>query len=221
MTRIPVLPLFPLNTVLFPGQLLPLHIFEPRYREMISECIVSEAPFGVVLIREGGEVGTPATPLDIGTTARVVQVERLDDGRMNILCAGEARFRLRTLNRARAFLTGSADLYPWQPLPANEAEPRTSQVKRLITRYMHLLSKATGSTIGLEEIPTEVERLASLAAIVLQVSNAEKQALLSSATLGDLLDDCIHLLRRETRALTIAASIPAELADGGVPFSIN
>jgi len=221
MVRIPALPLFPLNTVLFPGQLLPLHVFEPRYREMISECIVSEAPFGVVLIREGGEVGAPATPFDIGTTARVVQVERVDDGRMNILCVGEARFRLRTLNRARPFLTGSADVYPWPPLPAKDAEPRTSQVKRLIPRYMRLLARATGNAIDLEEMPTETERVASLAAIVLQVSNTEKQALLSCATVSDLLDGCIHLLRRETRALTIAASVPVELADGGIPFSTN
>ena len=86
------LPLFPLNVVLFPGMALPLHIFEERYKAMIGDCIDNEAVFGIVLIREGQEAGEPADPFKIGTTARIVRVERLAEGRMNILTRGEQRF---------------------------------------------------------------------------------------------------------------------------------
>ena len=69
------LPLFPLNLVLFPGMDLPLHIFEERYKSMIGDCLNQNLPFGVVLIKEGLEVGTPAEPERIGTSARILHAE--------------------------------------------------------------------------------------------------------------------------------------------------
>ena len=68
------LSLFPLNVVLFPGMPMPLHIFEERYKAMIGECVDREEPFGIILIKEGQEVGEPAEPVKVGTTARIVQV---------------------------------------------------------------------------------------------------------------------------------------------------
>ena len=68
------LPLFPLNVVLFPGMVLPLHIFEPRYREMVNYCLDEKKPFGVVLLREGEERGGPAIPYQVGTAARIMRV---------------------------------------------------------------------------------------------------------------------------------------------------
>ena len=82
------LPLFPLNTVLFPGMVLPLHIFEERYKLMMNRCLEQERPFGVVLIREGAEVGEQAVPYDVGTTSVIAGVTRYDDGRMNIVSLG-------------------------------------------------------------------------------------------------------------------------------------
>ena len=79
------LSLFPLNVVLFPGMPMPLHIFEERYKAMIGECVNREEPFGIILIKEGQEVGGPADPVKIGTTARIAQVERLDEYRVNIM----------------------------------------------------------------------------------------------------------------------------------------
>ena len=84
------LPLFPLNSVLYPGTLLPLHIFEERYRSMISRCVEEKVPFGVVLVRSGEEVGGPAEPYDVGTTARVARLQRLPDGRMNLVAGRTA-----------------------------------------------------------------------------------------------------------------------------------
>ncbi len=88
------LPLFPLNLVLFPGARLPLHIFEERYKAMIGDCIDRDAPFGVALIKEGPEVGGPAEPHRVGTSARISQVQRLEEGRLNLLALGGQRFDL-------------------------------------------------------------------------------------------------------------------------------
>ena len=221
MTHLSRLPLFPLNTVLFPGQLLPLHIFEPRYRLMIDECLTGGLSFGVVLIREGREVGEEATPHDVGTTARIEQVNRLDDGRMNLLCLGEARFRLTALRHDRPFLSGDADLWPWQPLPASAAGRRIAEMQRLLTVYIQRLARATGNQVQLEDMPGEPAPLASLAAIVLQIPNSEKQTLLSAPATADLLDDCIRILKRENRALRIAAALPLAPHEDSRPFSLN
>src|SRR5437667_12828417 len=85
------LPLFPLNTVLFPTAPLTLHIFEERYKDMVSRCIAEDIPFGVVLIREGREVGAPSLPFEVGTTAQSVSVAQLVHGRSHLLRGAPAR----------------------------------------------------------------------------------------------------------------------------------
>lgn len=88
------LPLFPLGTVLFPGGLLPLRLFEQRYLEMAKACLRDSAPFGVCLIREGSEVGAPALPEPVGCTARIVQWDMQQLGVLQIVAQGLARFRI-------------------------------------------------------------------------------------------------------------------------------
>jgi len=87
-------PLFPLNTVLFPGGRLPLRIFEQRYMEMAKACLRDGSPFGVCLIREGAEVGAPATPVDIGCLARIVEWDMEQLGVLQVVARGERRFRV-------------------------------------------------------------------------------------------------------------------------------
>lgn len=91
-------PLFPLNTVLFPGGPLPLRIFEPRYLAMISDCVKNDTPFGVLLIREGGETG-PATTHEVGTLARVSDWYQGSDGLLGVTAVGEQRFRVISSHR--------------------------------------------------------------------------------------------------------------------------
>lgn len=86
--------LFPLHTVLYPGGPLSLRIFEPRYLDMVSECLREARPFGVCLIESGQEAGTPATPHDVGTLARIVDWRRNDDGLLGLSALGERRFRV-------------------------------------------------------------------------------------------------------------------------------
>lgn len=98
------LPLFPLQAVLFPETTLPLHIFEPRYREMIGRCLEHDETFGVCLILEGDEVGGPAIPRRIGTEAAIIASQRHPDGRYSILVEGRRRFEILRLDETRPYL---------------------------------------------------------------------------------------------------------------------
>ncbi|KAB7623020.1 LON peptidase substrate-binding domain-containing protein [Alkalilimnicola sp. S0819] len=88
------LPLFPLHTVLFPGGLLRLRVFEPRYLDLVRDCLRNDAPFGVCLIERGLEVGPAALPYALGTSARIIDWERAPNGLLGITVRGERRFRI-------------------------------------------------------------------------------------------------------------------------------
>ena len=119
------MPLFPLRTVLYPGGPLPLRIFEPRYLDMISSCMKTDTPFGVLLIREGTETG-PATTYDVGTLARITDWYQGSDGLLGITAVGEQRFRLLGSERQQDGLNiGSIELID-KEMPAalpDEYEP--------------------------------------------------------------------------------------------------
>lgn len=113
------LPLFPLNTVLFPGGRLPLKVFEQRYVEMTKRCVRDGTPFGVCMIREGKEVGTPAIPADIGCTALIEEWDLPHPNLFELLARGERRFRiLQTEVAALGLLVCEAEYL--QPEPADE-----------------------------------------------------------------------------------------------------
>lgn len=95
------LPLFPLGSVLFPAMLMPLHVFEPRYRLLLRRTLRTEQPFGIVLIKGGAEVGGPAEPHRVGTTAKVVGATPLADGRSFIVCQGVRRFEIEAVDADR------------------------------------------------------------------------------------------------------------------------
>lgn len=101
--------LFPLNTVLFPGMPIPLNVFEPRYLQLVQECVEQEEPFGIALIREGPEVGGPADPYEVGTTARIEQVAQGMLNTIQLLARGERRVRIRELHHDRPYLWAEAE----------------------------------------------------------------------------------------------------------------
>jgi Lon protease-like protein len=104
-----LLPLFPLNTVLFPYSRMQLHVFELRYREMIEHCLQLNVPFGVVLIRAGEEVGATAEPYLVGTKVRILDLFRYEDGRYDLTVEGVERFRIREISHERSFLQGAIE----------------------------------------------------------------------------------------------------------------
>lgn len=213
-----LLPLFPLRMVLFPGQVLPLHIFEPRYRLMINQCIDEQQPFGVVLMREdlpdwrhyGGDV---ALPCDVGTTAHIRQVERLSDGRLNIITVGLHRFRVRKLHFDRPYLQGEVEVFPLDRSTEPAVVQDAAAVRRLVTTYVGLLSKVMDAEIDIDELPEDPRTLAYLAASALQIPWDEKQTLLATPELPDLLTAERQLLRMEHMMLRFMQSGERRIAD--------
>lgn len=196
------LPLFPLqNVVLFPGMVLPLHIFEMRYREMINRCIDEQLPFGVLLIKEGAEVGDMAEPHLIGTAARIVRVERQEGGRMNITTIGTQRFRVKELHYTHTYLTGTVETFPFVNGGTKIAADLAHKIRPYILNYVDLLSKASHQPLKLERLPEDATALTLMVAIALQVSNGQKQELLSLPGIPEILVREIYLLSREALLL--------------------
>ena len=114
--------IFPLNAVLFPGGLLPLRIFEQRYMDMAKRCLKDDEPFGVCLIRSGGEVGAPATPETVGCTARILEWDMQQLGLLAVKACGEQRFRvLDSTANAAGLIRARIEMLPQDtdaPLPA-------------------------------------------------------------------------------------------------------
>lgn len=210
------LPLFPLNTVLFPGMPLNLHIFEPRYREMIDLCIDTQQPFGVVLIEEGQEaLGPLARPHPIGCTAQIVHVERLDDGRMNITAIGMERFQIHQLHHDRSYLVGTVDMLPLGSDDPARMERAGNRLRPWVERYLSVLAEATDSdAFDPAGLPTDPLALAHLAAAVVQIPAEQKQALLAAAQASELLTSVRAIYRREVALLNAIVSHPPADEEG-------
>lgn len=188
------LPLFPLNTVLFPSLPLPLHIFEERYKLMIGSCVVTDNLFGVCLIREGVEVGGPAEPFEIGTVARISDVERLPDGRMNLMTFGVSRFRLAEVVQREPYLVGRVTIL--EP----GTEPRTEAlVEDVADRLLRYLRDVRGAARlpDRDQLLADVDRLSYLAAATLGLPARTRQAFLEMDSTADRLKQARDLLRRE------------------------
>lgn len=178
------LPLFPLNTVLFPGGPLPLRIFEPRYLDMVSRCLKTNTGFGVVAIRSGSETG-PASTFGVGTTADIVNWYQDDDGLLAILTVGRRRFRIRSVaRRPDGLYTAAVTLLRAEPpVPLPEAYQRLAT---FLERAMgEEPSRYRGTDARFDDAGWVGGRLAELLPIELPL----KQALLE-------LDDPIDRLER-------------------------
>jgi len=151
------LPLFPLNSVLCPGIALPLHIFEERYRELVRHCIDSSSPFGIVLIREGREVGTGAISFTgIGTIAEIRDAGRYEDGRYDLLVVGTRRFEIRrVLSGRRPYLMAEVDVLEESIGDEAVAHRLAMSATRRFVTYLELLQPRNGETA--EEIDVRVE----------------------------------------------------------------
>jgi len=126
-----LLPLFPLDVVLLPGTPIPLHVFEPRYKEMVGECLAQKTAFGIVRAKEDSIA-------EIGCTAEILEVtKRYDDGRMDIVCEGRRRFEVMGLNEERAFLQAEVTYFADEPgrAPADTVD----EALRLYRDLLHLV----------------------------------------------------------------------------------
>jgi Lon protease-like protein len=118
------LPMFPLGTALVPHQLLPLQVFEPRYRALVQDCLAGDARFGVVLIERGSEVGGGDVRFDVGTVARILESGQLPDGRIALVTAGETRLRVREWLADDPYPQADVELLDDPPAGASELAAR-------------------------------------------------------------------------------------------------
>lgn len=205
------LPLFPLNVVLFPHMPLPLHVFEPRYRQMIGECLEEGHSFGVVAIREGTETG-PATPHDVGTLAKIVRIERLEDGRMNLLVQGASRFQILQTTDDRPYLRGQVRIIPESGDDLDATARLTDATATAFRQYSNLLRELVGEKPEESEPPMEPELLSYLIAAAMNLQVPEKQSLLAEPRTDARLLLELRILRKEIallkRMVAHAATIP-------------
>jgi len=188
-----LLPLFPLNVVLLPGTPLPLHIFEPRYKEMIAECRASNAPFGIVRALEEGIA-------DIGCTAEILTVTKeYADGKLDLVAAGRERFEIVEVNEERSFLRADVLFVPDEPTVASQTE-----TERALKLHQEILSlagavqdvsdadKATLSFYLAGSLPLDLDFKQKLLAMR---SEGERMVALAS-----FLEEILPGLRRASRA---------------------
>jgi uncharacterized protein len=182
------LPLFPLQTVLYPGGRLPLRIFEQRYLEMAKACLRDGTPFGVCLIREGREVGEAALPEDVGCTARIVEWDMPQLGLLQVVAHGEQRFRIRSRRVQRDGLA----LAEVEMLAEESDAPLDAQAD-LCARVLRRIIEAAPA--GLVQAPPHFDSAAWVSARLaelLPLSLASKQRLLEM----DEPRDRLEILRR-------------------------
>jgi hypothetical protein len=192
------IPLVPLNTVLFPGQALPLHIFEERYKRMINSCLEQQQPVGIALIREGEEVGGPAVPHEVGTLANITETDRKEDGEIDIVAVGQERFIIRKIVQQSPYLICQIELFPAVGGDSPRAWALAYRVRELLPDYVKALAKATGTLVQVINIPNTPISLAFLAALALQIRSPERQRLLATEEVAEMLAQELALLRRET-----------------------
>ena len=201
-----LLPLFPLDNVLFPDMVMPLHIFEQRYRLLVRRSLRHRSPFGIVLIPEGQEVGGGALPYRVGTLAQIVAHAALPDGRSLITVRGERRFEIdAVIDDAEPYLLGRVRYLDDEP--EEPARPLADTVAEAYADYVVGVVAATGG--ARRELPI-VEELRTgspcdvsfRVAAGLAIEDDERQALLEVATAGERLRREREILSRECALLS-------------------
>ena len=210
------LPLFPLNTVLFPGMPLPLHVFEDRYKEMVQVCLDEKRPFGVVLIQSGVAEGGPvADPYEVGCVAEIAEVQELENGRLLIMAIGTERFRIISLDHRLPYLMGEVETLPFQEESQEAVEQFADELTPWLLEYLIFLADLGQVEFDPSQIPDNYEQLVYLASAVIQLPAEEKQASLENEKATTLLRKLIAVYREEVTLLRLK---PKD--DQGV-FSLN
>lgn len=203
------LPLFPLHTVLFPGMPLRLQVFEDRYRVLVHQALKTNQTFGVNLIKSGAEaLGPLPEPYEMGCTARIVQVDGQEDGRLNLTVVGDERFRILRMGAGQPYLTAFVESTPLKTHQTLEVVRGVRALREHLVKYLALLSRLTQADnghAGLEldfdlrdlQLPDDPMMLIYLSAALLQIPAVEKQPILEADTAAQLLDRVQRLCRRE------------------------
>ena len=207
------LPLFPLGTVLYPGLLLPLNIFEERYRELVRNLLDGPEPrrFGVIAIRKGRETGVDGISAlyQIGCTATVREVAEQDDGRYHLVTVGTQRFQLASLDKSRPYLQGEVDLLEEEVGDEAAAGLAVHAVQRGFHGYVEALASRESVEVTVPELPDEPLLLSYLVAASMILDLSVRQDLLAEPDAERRLGAERTLLARETTMLRSLTATPA------------
>lgn len=211
------LPLFPLNTVVFPGAVVPLHVFEERYRTMVEDLRSEQSPsdrlFGIVAIREGYEVGDHGRQSlqRIGTVLQLTDVAALPDGRFDIEATGRSRFRIDEVDASGPYLVAEVAVIE-EDLPTPEGGEALHRALRAFAGYRAALAAMRG-VLGDIALPRDPELASYVLAASVLLPLRERQELLEADTAAGRLILLTAMLRQEISAMTALPSLPAtELA---------
>jgi uncharacterized protein len=218
------LPLFPLGTVLYPGLLLPLRIFEDRYRLLVRDLLARPEPrrFGVIAIREGRETGADGIRAlhEIGCTAAVRQVKELEDGQYDLVTVGAQRFRLIGVDGSKPYLQGEMDLLADDTGNEQAAALVARSVQEAFRAYLSALAEGGLSQISVPELPDDPLLLSYLVAASVVIDLDDKQALLAEPdALHRLVSERTLLSKEITMLRTLAAAPAPDLRNS--PYSSN
>ncbi len=194
------IPLFPLNLVLFPGMVQPLHIFEPRYREMTSHCLDSNVNFGITLAMPGSAF-EHELPALYGVLARILNYQRLPDGRYNLITAGGQRFEVVEILHKKPYLTAFVRLLP-ETLGEGDIATLTGETRALLDDYLGLVLAIMEGGEKSIAIPKDTIELSYFTAVCLPCDDAVKQGLLECPTAVERLTRERELLRQEIAAIS-------------------
>jgi Lon protease-like protein len=207
------MPLFPLGTVLFPGLVLPLNIFEDRYRQLVRDLLEQPEPreFGVIAIRHGRETGIDGVSdlYDVGCTALLSQVEEYEDGRFGLVTIGAHRFRLLGLTGSAPYLEADIDVLADETGDEGAASAAVKPVQSAFRSYLEALAERRGATFEIPELPSDPIVLSYLVAAAMVVDIQDKQRLLAVPDAARRLAADRELLARETRMLRSFTAAPA------------
>ena len=209
------LPILPLNTVLFPGVTMPLHVFEDRYRALVHHLLtISDKTmrlFGIVAIREGYEVGAHGVQSvhRVGCVAQMTSVEPYADGRFDIEVVGRKRMRLDGLDTSGTYLVGDVETVGEQPDTSPESLAEAARAMETFLAYREQLSEMRGGDVLDRDMPRDPEYLSYSLAATCLLTLQERQALLEASTARDRLVMLRHSLREEMRAMRAIPSLPA------------
>ena len=199
-----LLPLFPLEVVLFPRADLALHIFEDRYKEMIADCLEHQWEFGVVLMQENSSA-------NIGCTAAISEVVRkYDDGRMDIVVRGTRRFEVLFLDRAKPYLRGAAQFFEDEGGAVAEGDGRRTQAIELYQQVTRLLESEESDALAADDLQLSYRILARL-----PVDLSFKQSLLEIRSESELLTQVIAYLRKVAARLEWVTHTRAKAGGNG------
>jgi Lon protease-like protein len=211
------IPLFPLNTILVPGLVLPLHIFEPRYRLMIQELLEipeeEEREFGIVAVRDGHDISASgiAALHPVGTSTILREANSHEDGRYDIVTTGSRRFHINSLDTSTPLLRADVD---WLPEPET---PQTEEIVLLTSKALNDFSNYRAALSGefdgnismLEELPTDPTVVSYLLTAAILLPTAERQELLAAQNSEERLVHIRTLLKREIGLITHLGALPA------------